>query len=314
MNSAMLKLFRHLSICKSFPARSSPLCSSRYFESDAAPPDIHAENVVPSSRPPLPIITSRNLEYPKKHLTPRQAWVTNMDTVQEEKLGLVDLHPSVFSAMPRIDVIFHNYLWQKKYRHVDFVTEYSRAEMRGGGRKPWPQKGTGRARHGSIRSPIFLRGGKAHGKRGPKTSFYMLPLSSRVSGLISMLSSKFAQDDLVIVDSLEIPSSDSKYIEDLIKERKWGVSVLLINEYDVMPHNITLATDSLPSVTLMPFYGLNVWSMLKYDTLVLTVSSLDKIEERLLFQLHRSDIHCHKFKQFKQNQSVLINSGPVKKT
>lgn len=74
-----------------------------------------------------------------------------------------------------------------------FEHAQSRAEMRGGGRKPWPQKGLGRARHGSIRSPLFYKGGAAHGPRSPKTYFYMLPFHKRVLGLTSTLSIKLAQ-------------------------------------------------------------------------------------------------------------------------
>jgi len=112
----------------------------------------------------------------------------------------------------------------------NWTTLKTRAEMPGGGRKPWPQKGTGRARHGSIRSPIFYNGGKAHGPRGPKTYFNMLPFFLRVKGLCIGLSAKFAQDDVKIVDSLDIPSEDPKYLEDLAAERHWGVSVLFVDE------------------------------------------------------------------------------------
>jgi len=102
--------------------------------------------------------------------------------------------------------------------------------MPGGGRKPWPQKGTGRARHGSIRSPLFYGGGQAHGPRGPKSYFFMLPFYARVKGLYSTLSVKLAQDDLKIVDSLEIPSKDPKFLERLAEERHWGMSVLFVDE------------------------------------------------------------------------------------
>src|ERR1700679_1812781 len=102
--------------------------------------------------------------------------------------------------------------------------------MPGGGKKPWPQKGTGRARHGSIRSPLFVAGGKSHGPRGPTTHFYMMPLSARVKGLCCALSVKLAQDDLKIVDSLEIPSTDPKYLQELAEERNWGLSILFIDE------------------------------------------------------------------------------------
>jgi len=106
----------------------------------------------------------------------------------------------------------------------------TRGELRGGGRKPWPQKGLGKARHGSIRSPIWLRGSKAHGPRGPKTYFYMYPFYKRVQGLCATLSAKFAQDDIKIVDSLDIPNDDPQFLQDLIEARKWGISVLFVDE------------------------------------------------------------------------------------
>lgn len=163
-------------------------------------------------------------------LEKRQAWIENTDTVEEKKLGIIELHPEVFAAQPRVDVIQENIEWQRKYRYVSFATTKTRAEVRGGGRKPWPQKGGGRARHGSIRSPIFVGGGVAHGPRSPKTHFYMLPFFKRVMGLTATLSVKLAQDDLHIVENLEIPSKEPDFFKELIKERNWGTSVLIIDE------------------------------------------------------------------------------------
>lgn len=160
----------------------------------------------------------------------RQAWIENTDTAEEKKLGIIELHPEVFAAQPRVDIIQENIEWQRKYRYVSFATTKSRAEVRGGGRKPWPQKGGGRARHGSIRSPIFVGGGVAHGPRSPKTHFYMLPFFKRVLGLTATLSVKLAQDDLHIVQNLEIPSRERDFMHELIKERNWGPSVLIIDE------------------------------------------------------------------------------------
>jgi large subunit ribosomal protein L4 len=85
----------------------------------------------------------------------------------------------------------------------------TKAEMPGGGRKPWPQKRMGRHHAGSIRSPHFIHGGFAHKTRGPKTSFYMLPVAVRLHGLCSALSIKHAQNDLVVVDDFNsLPSED----------------------------------------------------------------------------------------------------------
>lgn len=160
----------------------------------------------------------------------RQAWIENTDAVEERKLGLIELHPDVFATQPRVDVIQENIEWQRKYRYVSFAHTKSRAEARGGGRKPWPQKGLGRARHGSIRSPLFKGGGVAHGPRSPTTHFYMLPFYKRVMGLTSTLSVKLAQDDLHIIPNVEIPSDDPQFIKDLIKERNWGPSVLIVDK------------------------------------------------------------------------------------
>ncbi|XP_050304650.1 39S ribosomal protein L4, mitochondrial [Anthonomus grandis grandis] len=233
-------------------------------------------------------IEPRQLRFPPKYVKPRQVWLESLDTIDERKLGILELHPDIFAANPRIDLVHQNVHWQKMYRFVSYAHTKARFEVQGGGRKPWPQKGLGRARHGSIRSPLFRGGGIAHGPRSPTPHFYMLPFYKRILGLTSTLSIKFAQDDLHIVDSLEIPSEESSYLEELVKSRLWGPSVLFVDSVDIMPLNITAATDPIKHFNLMPLYGLNVYSMLKHDTLVLTRSALDLLEEKLLNNLHRS--------------------------
>jgi len=231
----------------------------------------------------------------------RQVWLESLNTIEEKKLGLVTLHPHIYAAAPRIDIIHQNVRWQKMYRWVSYAHTKTRAEVRGGGRKPWQQKGSGRARHGSIRSPLWRGGGVAHGPRSPTPHFYMLPFYLRVAGLTATLSVKLAQDDLHIVDELEIPTSEPSYIEQLIEERNWGPSVLFVDSYDIMSANITLATDQIKHVNLMPVYGLNVYSMLKHNTLVLTQKAARLIEEKLLYHLHRAD-NNKLFRPFRLNQ------------
>lgn len=235
------------------------------------------------------IVEPRKLDFPSKYQTPRQVWLESLDTIDERKLGLLELHPEIFATNPRIDIIHQNITWQKLYRYVSYAHTKSRFEVRGGGKKPWQQKGLGRARHGSIRSPLFKGGGVIHGPKSPTPHFYMLPFYSRVKGLTSALSVKLAQDDLHVVDSLEIPTEESSYLEELVKSRLWGPSVLFVDSTDVMPRNITAATDLVRHFNLMPVYGLNVYSMLKHDTLVLTRSAVDIIEEKILYHLNRND-------------------------
>jgi len=248
-----------------------------------------SNEVAVMERGPLPIITGRQLPFVPDRRLVRQAWVDNLDTIEEKKLGLVDLHPDIFGAFPRIDILHDNIRWQKLYRYINWKHLPNRMERQGGGRKPWPQKGLGKARHGSIRSPIWYHGGKAHGPRGPETNFYMLPFYQRVMGLTTTLSMKFAQDDLKIVDTLDIPTDDPSYLQDLAAKRHWGVSVLYIDDSDLMPKNIALATDSVGHHNLMPVYGLNCHSMLKHETLVLTLAAVNKIEDKLLYWLHTND-------------------------
>ncbi|XP_069118432.1 large ribosomal subunit protein uL4m-like [Argopecten irradians] len=239
-------------------------------------------------QPNLPIITSRKIEYPNKYLPPKQAWVETLSSVEDQKYGMVDLHPEVFGTYPRLDVLQQNVKWQRLYRHIDYAYTKTRAEVRGGGRKPWRQKGSGRARHGSIRSPIWKGGGVINGPRGPKSHFYMLPASYRALGLRVALSVKYAQDDLHIVDSLEIPDDSPEYLQDLMDTRFWGFSCLFVDDHDIMPENISLAVDKMPHFNLMPVYGLNVFSMLKHETLVLTLAAVEKLEKKLLYQMHKT--------------------------
>ena len=252
-----------------------------------------------SSEEVAPIISKRSYTDEKFFCQkPREVWLESLDTVESKKVGLVTLHPDVYGAAPRIDIIHQNVRWQQLYRFVCYAHTKTRAEVRGGGRKPWPQKGLGRARHGSIRSPLWRGGGVAHGPRSPTPHFYMLPFYTRVAGLTSALSIKLAQDDLFITTDLELPSSDPAYMEELIEARHWGPSVLFVDTDDIMPLNITQATDSINHVNLMPAYGLNVYSMLKHNTLVLTERAARSIEEKILYQLHRPDsaILLQKFK------------------
>ncbi|XP_072377643.1 large ribosomal subunit protein uL4m [Diabrotica undecimpunctata] len=234
-------------------------------------------------------IEPRTLAFPPKYQEPRQVWLESLDTIDERKLGILELHPDVFATNPRIDIIHQNVRWQTLYRYVSFAHTKSRFEVRGGGRKPWPQKGLGRARHGSIRSPLFRGGGVVHGPKSPTPHFYMIPFYTRLLGLTSALSVKFAQDDLHVVDTLDLPTDEQSYIEELVKSRFWGPSVLFVDVEDVMPRNITVATDEVKHFNLMPSYGLNVYSMMKHDTLVLTRAAVDHLENKLLEHLHKND-------------------------
>ncbi|CAH1791036.1 unnamed protein product [Owenia fusiformis] len=260
------------------------------------------------SRPPTPIITSRNLDFMPRDREPAKAWLETMDTIEGEKLGMIDLHPDIFNANPRLDVLHRNIMWQRAYRRISYAKTKSRAEVRGGGRKPRPQKGSGRSRQGSIRAPQWRGGGVAHGPRGPKSYYYMEDFNMRVQGLMIALTVKYAQNYLHVVDNFDIPTEDPEYLQDILDHRKWGLSALLVDDVDMAPTNMALACSNVKHINIMPVYGLNVYSMLKHEGLILTLAAVEKIEERLLYHLHRPDYEQVGWLK-QQDANRYVNSG-----
>lgn len=229
----------------------------------------------------LPVLRRCQTAVPA-HLTARRTWLESFQSREDDQLGLVELHPDVFAVPPRVDILHQVEVWQRNFKRISHAKVKTRAEVRGGGRKPWKQKGSGRARHGSIRSPLWRGGGVSHGPRGPTSYYYMLPMKLRVLGLKVALSSKLAQDDLHVVDTLEMPTPDAQYLLDVAQYRNWGESILIV-DVNELPENMTKATASLKTVNVIPAIGLNVHSMLKHETLVLTLEAVNFLEKKLLW-------------------------------
>ena len=209
---------------------------------------------------------------------PKQAWVKSLQS--GEKLGIIQLSDFVFGARPRIDILHRVVVWQRAKRRAGTAKVKDRSEVRGGGRKPRPQKGTGRARQGSIRAPHWRGGGVVHGPRGPKSYAYTLPKKVRRLGLRTALSVKFAQGDLEVVDSLRIDSHKTKTVTSILAKHGWK-SVLFVDGGEV-DRNFCLASSNIQKVDVLPSIGLNVYSILLRDALVLTVGAVRMLEERLL--------------------------------
>jgi len=258
---------------------------------------LHSEAAAPSDERELWRVDKRNpfLEIP-------EAWVTDLSNVENTYKGIVHLHPDVFRVAPRLDLLHRNTAWQENYRNLVLTKMLSKGEMPGGGAKPWPQKRVGRHHAGSIRSPHFIRGGFAHGLRGPLTKFSMLPTVVRILGLCTALTIKHVQDDLVIVDDFNsLASGDPYFLNDLADTRNWGYSVLFVDlKADDVPLNLIDATEKLPSFTVMPLYGLNCFSIMKYETLVLSRRALDALEERILTHKHATRHPRYRYVDFKQ--------------
>ncbi|XP_029352488.1 large ribosomal subunit protein uL4m [Echeneis naucrates] len=254
------------------------------------PPNLVDPARLKRPRPPadgsLPLLRKCDADVPA-HLSPVQMWVETLESPDSEPLGLAELHPDVFAVPPRLDILHSVETWQRNFKRISHANTKVRAEVRGGGKKPWRQKGSGRARHGSIRSPLWRGGGVSHGPRGPTSYYYMLPMKVRVQGLKVALSSKTTQDYLHIVDSLNIPTPDSQFLLDLIRQRNWGESVLIVDVGEAFPENILQATANLKTVNVIPAVGLNVHSMLKHEAVVLTLDSVRFLEDKLLWHDER---------------------------
>jgi len=267
---------------------------SNLFRQSVAPLSITSPSSLSTSNPSQKIkVDPAVLDIPVQYNVEREVWVESLATKEIQLKSIMSLHPEVWAVYPRMDLIHRNMVWQEKYNVVNYNHVKNVKEMiyaYGGGAKPWRQKGTGRARQGSRRAPQWINGGKVHGPKGPRPKYFMIPWHVRVYGLMHTLSVKMIQDDLHVVEDLELPSEDPEYLKDLVRTRNWAPSVLLVDTVDNFPVNITSATDDIPHMNLMPVYGLNVNSMIKHETLVVTKRAVEDLTAKLLHALHTTDV------------------------
>ena len=209
---------------------------------------------------------------------PIEVWVRSFET--GEKTGIMKLNNLVFGARPRLDIMHRVVVWQRAKRRAGNAKVKDRGEVAGGGRKPWRQKGSGRARHGSIRSPLWRGGGVVHGPRGPVSYDYPLPKKVRNYGMRSALSVKFSQGDLRVVDALHMRSHKTRDMQALVE--RWGWSSALLVDGGSPQIDLCRAASNMEAVEVLPSIGLNVHSMLLRPTLVLSVGAVHMLEQRLL--------------------------------
>ena len=148
----------------------------------------------------------------------------------------------------------------------------------GTNKKPWRQKGTGRARAGSIRSPIWVGGGTAFGPQ-PRDYSYRMPRTARREALLSALSLKNRDGKIIVVDKLELEEAKTKLMIKALAELKIQSALIVIAEADT---KIERSARNLPKVKVLRVEGLNVYDLLCYEHLVLTEPALKRLEERLV--------------------------------
>ncbi|MDN6194979.1 MAG: 50S ribosomal protein L4 [Tetragenococcus koreensis] len=192
--------------------------------------------------------------------------------------GEVTLNDSVFGIEPNDNVVFDAVIAQQSRQRQGTHAVKNRSERRGGGRKPWRQKGTGRARSGSTRSPIWRGGGIVFGPT-PRSYGHKLPRKARRLAIKSVLSQKVLDEEMILVDSLALDIPKTKEFKAILDNLEVDKKVLVVldNEND----NIYKSARNIANVKVVSSDSLSVLDAVSYDYLLITQTALEKVEGAL---------------------------------
>jgi len=198
--------------------------------------------------------------------------------MQGKKVDTTELPPAIFEAPVKKDLMHQALVRQLANARLGTHKTKSRGEVSGGGRKPWRQKGTGRARHGSRRSPIWVGGGKAHTPRPRKYTRHM-PRKMRRAALRSALSVKAAQKEVVVLDELKMERPKTKEMAAILERLVGQASALIL----LAESNETIekSVRNLPDAKTLRANYLNVRDLLGYERLIMPLGALDIIQSYL---------------------------------
>ncbi|MFN3955667.1 MAG: 50S ribosomal protein L4 [Pararhodobacter sp.] len=192
--------------------------------------------------------------------------------------GEVELNDAVFGLEPRADILHRVVRWQRAKAQAGTHSVLGRSDVSYSTKKIYRQKGTGGARHGSRKAPIFRKGGVYKGPT-PRSHAFDLPKKVRVLGLKLALSAKAQSGKLVVLDAAELAEAKTALLAKAAKELGWK-TVLIIDGAEVN-ENFAAAARNLEGIDILPSVGANVYDILKRDTLVLTKAGVEALEARL---------------------------------
>ena len=193
-----------------------------------------------------------------------------------EQVDEIEVQASLFGAPLNQGALYQTAVWQAAGRRQGTASSKNRSEVRGGGDKPWPQKGTGRARHGSVNSPIWVGGGVTFGPK-PRDFSKSVPKKMKRVALKSALSDKYNEGKVVVVDDYAIDAPKTKQMVALLEQLKVEGGALVVNAQPDM--NIIKAARNLPKVKTILARQLNVLDILNYNYLVMSREALEQVEE-----------------------------------
>ena len=196
--------------------------------------------------------------------------------IKGKKVSDIELADAVFGIEPNeniVHAVLVNYLANQRQGTQSTKT---RAEVRGGGKKPWRQKGTGRARQGSIRAPQWIKGGIALGPK-PRSYKYTVNKKEKRLAIKSVLSSKVLEKELTVVDKLELKEIKTKSMVNALSALKVeGKTLIIVPERNT---NVLMSARNIEGVKTITANNINVFDLLKYTNLILPVDTVKKLEE-----------------------------------
>ncbi|HEX7319621.1 MAG TPA: 50S ribosomal protein L4 [bacterium] len=198
--------------------------------------------------------------------------------VQGEEIGRQKLSGKIFEQPVKKTLLWENIKNLLNNQRRGTAKTKTRAEIRGGGKKPWRQKGIGWARHGSIRSPIWRKGGVVFGPK-PRDYYVKLPQKKRLGALIISLSAKAGENRVVIIEDIKLDQPKTKTVYNLLKTAKLDEKKLLIG-VDSLSSNLKLATRNIPKINLRRIIDVNAYDVMSADYVLLTKKALENLELR----------------------------------
>lgn len=234
---------------------------------------------------PSDLLSKKKVIVPDREIGLYQDLVIPVTNFLSEEKGLMVLAGDVFDVPIRKDLVHRVVRWQLAKRQQGTHSTKTISEVSGTGRKPWKQKGTGRARHGSRRGPQFRGGATMH---GPKPRSHAIKLNKKVRrlGLKIALTARAAEGKLLIFDDMEIPTHKTKNVVNYVEQMENTKKVLLVDGGPIN-EKLKLATQNLHYVNVLPSIGLNVYSILLHDTLVMSRDAVNRIVERMHTPINR---------------------------
>lgn len=196
--------------------------------------------------------------------------------IENKKVGKISLDPEIFGTTVKRHLLYDVFINQRANKRQGTASTKSKGMVSGGGAKPWRQKGTGRARAGSIRSPLWKGGGTIFGPQ-PRDYYYRLPKKVRWDAMNSAISAKVASQDLVVIDKIDLPEPKTKIMSSILKRLNIEGSILIpIAKKEPF---LERAARNIPNVTVKRIEGMNVSDILNHRKLLLTPEVIKKIEE-----------------------------------